>query len=112
MRARDKIAAAAERRLEPGEHIHAAFAGQPHIRFQLGRDRYRTVVVTDRRVLVFDSGTFSQTKVKDCLAELGRDVRFGSATGLWHSVTLGDIALSVNRRYFGELAAADAAMVR
>ncbi|MGH9270825.1 MAG: PH domain-containing protein [Ilumatobacteraceae bacterium] len=108
MRARDKIVASAQDRLDGDEQVQAAFAGQPHLRFQWGRDRYRTVIVTDRRVLVFDSGTFSQTKVNELLAELPREVHFGDPTGLWHSITLGDIALLVNRRYYGELAAADA----
>jgi hypothetical protein len=108
MSARDKIAENAQERLDAGEQLQAAFAGQPGVRFQLG-DRYRTVVVTDRRVLVFDSGMFKQTKTGDLLAELPRAIRFGEPNGLWHAVHLGEHQLQVNRRYFDELKAADAA---
>ena len=109
MAARDKIATGAQDHLAPGEQVQAAFAGQPNLRFQWGRDRYRTVVVTYRRILVFDSGSFSQTKTKALLADLPRSIRVGAPAGLWHTVTLGAMTLLVNRRYFGELAAADAA---
>lgn len=106
MSASDKIASNAQAHLAPGETVQAAFAGQPRIRFRAG-DRYRTVVVTDRRVLVFDSGTFSQTKTKTLLAELPRTVSFGQPQGmLWHEIEVAGERLYVNRRYFKQVAAA------
>lgn len=109
MAASDKIIKNVQPHLAPGETVIAAFAGQPQIRFRAG-DRYRTVVVTDRRTLLFDSGTFTQTKTKTLLAELPRDVRFGQPQGmLWHQIEIADEHLYVNRRYFAQLRAIDAA---
>lgn len=108
MAASDKIIKSVQPHLEPGETIQGAFAGQTSIRFRLS-DRYRTVVATDRRILVFDSGTFSQTKTNEKLVELPRATRFGEASGLWHQIDIAGETLHVNRRYFKQLAAIDAA---
>ncbi|GAA5141078.1 hypothetical protein GCM10023340_02210 [Nocardioides marinquilinus] len=105
-RALARIAEAAAPHLEPGEQVHGAFAGQTRVPFRMG-DRYRTVVATDRRILVFDSGGLSQTKARELLAVLPRDLRLGPASGLWHRVQLGEHLLHVNRRYFADLAAID-----
>lgn len=109
MSASEKIIKNVQPHLAPGETVQAAFAGQPQIRFRVG-DRYRTVVVTDRRILVFDSGTFSQTKTKTQLAELPRSTRFGRPQGmLWHQIEVAGERLYVNRRYFKQLEAIEPA---
>ena len=108
MAASDKIEKNAQPHLQPGEQVQGAVAGQTSIRFK-ATDRYRTVVATDLRILVFDSGTFSQTKCSTLMAELPRATPLGPPEGmLWHQVDLTGETLYVNRRYFKQVAAIDA----
>ncbi|KQP63528.1 hypothetical protein [Nocardioides sp. Leaf285] len=108
-RASRRITENAQEHLEPGEQVQGAFAGQTAIRFQV-TDRYRTVVATDRRLLIFDSGTFSQTSCTTLMAELPRETAVGPPSGLlWHRLDLIGEVLHVHRRYFSEVAAIDAA---
>lgn len=75
----DKIAANAAPYLVPGEHVQAAFAVQKTLTNRVGSGGYRAVVATDRRFLLFQSGTFSQTTLKKLLASLPRDQHLGPA---------------------------------
>lgn len=104
---RDKITANAQPHLVPGEKVEGVFAAQDAKVFRLG-NRYRTVVATTHRILVFDSGTFSQTRTKELLAELPRATRLGPTSGLWHAIPFGAETLFVNRRYHRDVEAIDA----
>jgi hypothetical protein len=106
----DKIAANAASYLEPGEQVQGAFAVQKTLANKAGNGGYRAVVATDRRIMVFQSGTFSQTKLKKLLASLPRDQRLGPGGGAFHSVLLGEETMLVNFRYFKQLDAIDAAL--
>lgn len=106
----DKIVANAAPHLEPGEHVQGAFAVQKTLTNKAGNGGYRAVVATDRRFLVFQSGTFSQTTLKKLLASLPRDQRLGPGSGAFHSVHLGGETMMVNFRYFKQLDAIDAAL--
>jgi hypothetical protein len=106
----DKIMGNAQEHLEPGEQVQGAFAGQHTIRNRAGDGGYRVVVATDRRFLVFQSGTFSQTAIKKLLDASPRDQRLGEPSGLWHDLTVGEQTMKVNRRYFGQLRAIDQAV--
>lgn len=106
---RERIVEQLGPRLAPGECIQAAFAGQPRIRMGFF-DRYLVVAVTDRRIVAFRSGTFSQTRVGDVVGEFPRATRCGPTSGIWHEVALPGLSFLVNRRYFADLAAADAAL--
>ena len=106
----DKIIANAAEHLEPGEQVHGAFAVQKTVTNKVGHGGYRAVVATDRRFLVFQSGTFSQTTLKKLIASLPRDQRLGPGSGVFHPVQLGDETMLVNFRYFKQLAAIDAAI--
>jgi hypothetical protein len=105
----EKIVQRAQSRVEPGEVVQGAFAGQPTLRNRIGEGGYRVVVATDRRFLVFQSGTFSQTVLKDLIAESPRNQRLGEPSGLFHDVTVGEQAMKVNFRYFEQVRAIDLA---
>ena len=105
----EKIITNAQSYLEPGEQVHGAFAGQKTLTNRLGEGGYSNVVATDRRFLVFQSGSFSQTSIKRLLTSAPREARLGTGTGLWHDVVLDGLTMKVNRRYFGQLKAIDEA---
>ncbi|WP_029138853.1 hypothetical protein [Nakamurella lactea] len=106
----DAIIKNAREHLAPGEEVQGAFAGQQTIRNRLGEGGYRVVVATDRRFLVFRSGTFSQTAVKRLIEESARGQRLGEPTGLFYDLTVGGEKMKVNRRYFGQIRAIDDAL--
>jgi hypothetical protein len=104
----DKIAANAQPHLDPAEQVQGAFAGQPSVRNRLGEGGYRCVVATDKRFLVFQSGSFSQTALKKLIATAPRDQELGTSSGLWHDLEVGGVQMKVNRRYFKALQQIDA----
>jgi hypothetical protein len=106
----EKIVQRAQARVEPGEAVQGAFAGQPTLRNRIGEGGYRVVVATDRRFLVFQSGTFSQTALKDLLEESPRDQRLGEPGGVFYDVTVGTQTMKVNFRYFEQVRAIDLAL--
>ncbi len=105
----DKIRQRAQERVEPGEVVQGAFAAQPTIRNRVGDGGYRVVVATDRRFLVFQSGTFSQTVIKRLIEESPRGQRLGEPTGLFYTVTVGTLTMKVNFRYFDQVRTIDEA---
>lgn len=106
----DTIIKKARAHLTPGEVVQGAFAGQKTIKNRVGEGGYRVVVATERRFLVFQSGTFSQTTIKRLIEESARDQRLGEPTGLFYDVTIGNETMKVNRRYFGQIRAIDDAL--
>jgi hypothetical protein len=106
----DKIVQRAQEHVEPGEIVQGAFAAQTTITNRLGDGGYRVVVATDRRFLVFQSGTFSQTVIKGLIDESSRHQRLGEPSGLFYNVTIGAQALKVNFRYIEQLRAIDQAL--
>ena len=104
----ERIMSNAQSYVAPGEQIQGAFAGQRTVRNRVGDGGYRCVVATDRRFLVFQSGSFSQTALKGLLGEEGRELRLGEPSGLWHTVTVAGETMKVNRRYFDQVRAIDA----
>ncbi|MEM9611620.1 MAG: hypothetical protein AAF962_22555 [Actinomycetota bacterium] len=124
MAIRDKIQTNAQPHLQPGEQVQAVWAGQTHSQWLLlvlilvflplviwflFANRYRTVVATDRRILVLDSGHWTMTKANSVVAELPRQTPVGPASGLWFkSQTLGS-SMYVHKRFHKDIAEADAA---
>ena len=118
MALRDKIAAQAQPHLQPGEQIQGVLSGQTasnylivvgYLPFVLV-NRYRTVVATDRRIVVFDSGKFSSSKAKSVVTELPRTHKLGPFSGAaWHRHPVGDETLRINRRFKKDMVAIDAA---
>ena len=113
---RDKIAANAQPYLQPGEQVQGTLAAQQTSQWWilvgaivfLVMNHYRPVVATDRRILVFDGGMWSQTKCNALVAELPRSFKLGPAGGLWHKVPIGQETLHINKRFHKDVAAIDA----
>jgi hypothetical protein len=113
---RDKMRSNASHLLQEGETVRAVFGGQttspysPTLAYWIIiiKNSYRVVVVTDRRILVCQSGRFRSTTVNEVAEELPRETRIGPATGLWYRCdTLGE-RLYIHKRYHKDVATADA----
>lgn len=105
--------------LQPGEVVQQAFAAQAASPFWsllsywiiVIKNAYRAVVVTDRRIIVFQSSRWAFSSIKSVKLELPRATRIGPAQGtVWYkSETLGEM-LYIHRRFFKDIEAADAAL--
>jgi hypothetical protein len=114
---REKIASNARRFLEPGEQIQAVLPAQTASQwlallgfiFFLISNRYRCVVATDRRILVLDAGKWTMGNPRSIVRVLARSTIIGPAYGtVWYPCnTLGEL-LRIHRRYFNDIAQADA----
>jgi hypothetical protein len=119
MAIRDTISASVKPFLAPGEELQqvvpsqtasqyvAAFAG---LLFFLPLNRYRVLAVTSHRILILDAGKFSWKKARAVVGELPRATRLGPGTGMWHVVPANGEKLRVHRRFFKDMAGADAVL--
>ena len=115
MAIRDKMVTKAQPYLQPGEQVQAVFAGQKINQWWvmlsalilLFGNEYRTVVVTDRRILVLRGTRWTQTTIKGVLAELPRGTLIGPASGLWWKCTSLGAPLYVHKRFHKDVLAAD-----
>lgn len=118
MALRDKIRDKAVAQLEPGEQIQAVFAGQTHSPYLLMfggilfllLNSYRCVVVTDRRVAVFDAGKMGMSKPRQLIASLPRNTPLGAPSGIWHVVELNGESLRVHKRFHKDIASVQPAL--
>ena len=116
MAIRDKIAKNVQPHLQPGEQIQVVFAGQTMsgwvalfgVIFLLLGNAYRTVAVTDRRIVVFNSGKMTTTKAKSIVMEIPRGTQIGPASGLWWKCTTLGTKLCVHKRFHKDIEKADA----
>lgn len=115
MALRDKMATKAQPYLQPGEQIQAIIGGQKISQWwillsaliMLFANEYRTIVVTDRRILVLQGTRWTQTTIKGVLGELPRATVIGPASGLWWKcMTLGE-TVYVHKRFHKDVLAAD-----
>ncbi|MEZ5341107.1 MAG: hypothetical protein R2706_06565 [Acidimicrobiales bacterium] len=112
---REKIAKNAAPHLEPGETIQQVFGGQTANQwlFILGgiffmlSNNYRTVAVTDRRILIMDSGKWTTTKAKSVVHSVPRNTQIGPASGLWYRCENLPERLFIHKRYHKDVLAAD-----
>ena len=104
MAVRDKLARGAEPFLRPGEEVEAVFlAKRPNVQ---GNDR--AVIVTDRRLLLFGLNMLGRPTF--LLAGQTRRVRLGPGAGaLYRLPAFSEQRLSVHRRFFRDIDAADRA---
>jgi hypothetical protein len=116
MAIRDKLKTNASHLLDPGEPIQVVFPAKTMIPIGIASlyaifgSIQRVVVVTDRRILVCKAGHFRPTQVKEIIFVLPRHMVIGPAHGLnYRTDSLGD-DLYINRRFFKDVAAADAAI--
>ncbi|MBA3741990.1 hypothetical protein [Sporichthya sp.] len=122
---RDKIRTNAAPHLQPGESVQAVFAAQTVSQYlfvpllllgivplvvMLAVSRpFRTVIVTDRRILLAQAGRLRTTTVEKVLEEGPRTTRIGEPTGLWWVCTsLGNRKLHVHKRFHKDIRDADA----
>ena len=113
---RDKIRTNAQSLLQPGEVIQAVIPAQTTSQYFallsvwiiVLSNAYRVIVVTDRRILLCQSGRFRNSPVKGIVRELPRQTVIGPAHGLWYRTeSLGE-RLYINFRFQADVAAADA----
>ena len=116
MAIRDKITAKAAPFLQPGEQVQVAFAAQTKSGW-LGAigalwlllfNRYRPIIVTDRRIIVTDGGKWSMGSPKSVVRELPRSTEIGQPGGLWWKTeSLGE-TLYIHKRFHKDVVQADA----
>jgi hypothetical protein len=113
---RDKIAANAQPHLQEGEQVQAVMSAQTQSQYWVLlayvaffiMNEYRTIVVTDRRIVVFDAGKLSSTKANRVVAELPRSTHLGPPSGtLWHKLPVGSEELRIHKRFFKDIDQAD-----
>jgi len=114
---RDRISERAAPYLQPGEVIQDAFAGQAASPFWsllsywiiIIKNAYRAVVVTDRRIVVFQSSRWGYSNIKSVKRELPRATRLGPPQGtVWYKTEVLGELLYIHRRFFKDIEAADA----
>jgi len=110
----DKLRAAAEPYLKPGETIEEVFIGQnrsmmKQILFGMIWNKGRLFVVTAERILVLHASMWT-LHPKGVLAELPRSTRFGPPTGLTHIIQVNGRPVYVGRKFFKDIIAADGAL--
>ena len=117
MAIRDKIKSNARPFLQPGEEIQAVIPAQTIRQYWslisfwlIARDTYRVIVTTARRILLCRSGRFTETPVREVLAEFPRRTVIGPAHGLWYRTDAFGARMFISRRFRDDVAAADSAI--
>lgn len=119
MAVRDVMRASAAQFVEPGETIEQVFGAQtasPLTAPLIGSlialiiNRYRIVVVTDRRILVLDAGKWTQRTARAVVSELPRATRLGPTSGLWFKIDTPAGKIHVRRYFYKDINAADTAI--
>ena len=112
---RDRIREHAQPLLEPGEVIQAVIPAQTKngwlgalgIVWLIFVNRYRPVVVTDRRIAITDSGKWAMAKPTSIIESLPRSTQIGPASGIWwKSSSLGQ-TLFIHKRFHKDVELAD-----
>jgi len=98
MAVHDSMRAAAAPFLRPEETIQAVIPA------------YRIIVVTDQRILVLDTGKMGVKRARGVIVELPRSTKLGPASGIWQKIQLDGEQVRVHRKFFKDIAAADAAI--
>lgn len=114
---RDKMIKNAQPFLQPGEQVQAIFEGRVHqhnIKSALMPTAFRhefvTVAVTDKRILVLDSGRAASGRAKSVMAELPRATPLGPPKGRVHQIRTPEIRINVVKKWHKEIKASDAAI--
>ena len=112
---RERISENVQPFLQPGEQIQAVIPAQTKSGWlgALGGiglvffNRYRPIIVTDRRILITDAGRWAQSKPTTVVTSLPRTTQIGPASGIWwKSSSLGQ-PLYVNQRFHKDILLAD-----
>jgi hypothetical protein len=112
-----KIRANAAPHLRPGEEIQAVIPAQTLSGYLMFfglifsfLNGYRVIIATDQRVMLCRSGRNTLAPVRGVLRELPRQTVIGPAHGLWYRPQSIGEKLYIHRRFFADVAAADAAL--
>jgi hypothetical protein len=100
--------------LHPDEDVQVAFRAQTKsawlalvFRWIIFFTHYRIVVVTTQRILVYESGRWKATQVKQRLRELPRGIRIGPPHGGWYRTDALGETLYIARAYHKAIRQAD-----
>jgi hypothetical protein len=112
---RERITENAQPLLEPGEQIQVVIPAQTKngwlgalgIIWLIFVNRYRPIIVTDRRIAITDSGKWAQAKPTSIITSLPRTTKIGPGVGIWWKCTsLGD-PLFIHKRFHKDVELAD-----
>lgn len=112
---RERITENVQHLLEPGEQIQAVIPAQTKsgwlgalgVIWLIFFNRYRPIVVTDRRIAITDSGRWAQGKPTTIVDSVARPTQIGPPAGLWWKcVSLGQ-PLYINKRFHKDIEKAD-----
>jgi len=117
MAIRDKIRDKAAPQLRPGEQIQAVIGAQTASQWWVALayfvffaiNEYRCIVVTDQRIVTFNSGRFASANPKEIVTEAPRATRIGPPTGiLWYVTEATGEKLHIHKRFHKDIEQADA----
>ena len=112
---RDRITEKAQGLLEPGETIQAVIPAQTKsgwlgaigVLLLMLINRYQPIVVTDRRIVITDSGRFKMANPTSIVRTVPRTTQIGPASGLWWKCESLGSPLYVAKRFHKDVEAAD-----
>ena len=101
--------------LEPGEQIQAVIPAQTKngwlgalgIIWLIFTNRYRPIVVTDRRIAITDSGKWAMAKPTTIIASLPRNTQIGPPSGIWWKCTTLGQPMFIHKRFHKDVDLAD-----
>jgi hypothetical protein len=113
---REKITQNAQPLLEPGEQIQAVIPAQTKngwlgalgIIWLIFVNRYRPIIVTDRRIAITESGKWAQAKPTSIIQSLPRNTQIGPPAGIWWKCTSLGEPLFIHKRFHKDVEKADA----
>jgi hypothetical protein len=112
---REKITEHVQPLLEPGEQIQAVIPAQTKsgwlgalgVIYLFFSNRFRPIIVTDRRIAITDSGRFSMGKPTTIVTSLPRTTQIGPPNGLWWKSTSLGQPLYIHKRFHKDVEKAD-----
>lgn len=112
---REKITERAQPVLESGEQIQAVIPAQTKsgwlgalgLIYLFFANRFRPIIVTDRRIAITDSGRFSMGKPTTIVTSLPRTTQIGPPNGLWWKCTSLGQPLYIHKRFHKDVEKAD-----
>jgi hypothetical protein len=114
---RDKIIENSQQFLQPGEQVQAVLGGQT-VSGWWGAlsslmyfwNHFRAVLVTDRRIIVLDSGKVRMGVPKGHVRDLPRSTKIGPPKGLWYRTDALGEKLYIHKRFHKDIELADSLM--
>jgi hypothetical protein len=112
---RERITENAQPLLEPGEQIQTVIPAQTKngwlgalgIIWLIFVNRYRPIIVTDRRIAITDSGKWAQAKPKSIILSRPRTTQIGPPSGIWWKCTSLGEPLFIHKRFHKDVEKAD-----